>query len=282
MEEQNTASQPNQLDPALLDVARCVLPSPPSKIRLRTAQGETLPATLVDYFDHGLVVNARCGAVASGESCRITVGDGALAWYEIDLRAIGVHPLGLDERLRLVVAAVRRAKSRRTAPRALVVESAVVETTDDTLDVDLVDVGAYGFAFSCTEPFQIGESLSAILTVDRRVISTTAKVTNLSRIGARNVRVGCRFTRIAEHHRALLDEIAHATPVAVASSSSALAAQNSALVRRLDRVPAREDVDAASGMRWRFCSRCARLTYQRWEEAPEPGWRCENSHTAGC
>jgi PilZ domain len=170
----------------------------------------------------------RSGSVAPGEACRISVS-GLSVWHELDVVATSVHPLGMDDRILMSVHGVRRGRSRREAPRALVAESAVVESSGESVDVDIVDLSAYGFAFSSRERFEVGESLAAGLNVDRQVILTTARVINLSPMGGSRVRVGCRFTHIAEHHRALLDQVA-----AGGSRPSGVAAdRRSALLRRL-------------------------------------------------
>jgi PilZ domain len=159
---------------------------------------------------------------------------GPRVWHELDVTATSVHPLGMDDRILMAVRGVRRGRSRRGSARALVAESAVVESRGESVDVDILDVGAYGFAFSSREPFTLGESLAATLTVDRQVICTTASVINLSPMARSRQRIGCRFTHIAEHHRALLDQVAGRSPVQHRSSAGASGSdRNSALLRRL-------------------------------------------------
>lgn len=169
--------------------------------------------------------------VAPGDACRISLS-GPSVWYELDVTATSVHPLAMDDRILMAVRGVRRGRSRRTSRRALVAESAVVEFGGESIDVDIVDVSADGFAFSSRDPFDVGESLAAVLTVDRQVILTAARVINVSPMGGSRQRVGCRFSQIAEHHRKLLDTVAGRSPVQP-GSAGAKDDRHSALLRRL-------------------------------------------------
>ncbi len=184
--------------------------------------------------------------MAPGDTCRVTLS-GASVWYELDVTTTSVHPLAMDDRILMAVRGVRRGRSRRTSRRALVAESAVVESSGESIDVDIVDVSADGFAFSSREPFDVGESLAAVLTIDRQVILTAARVINVSPMGGSRRRVGCLFSHIAEHHRKLLDTVAGRSPVQT-GSAGAKDDRHSALLSRLGdpkaNPPARGDAAA--------------------------------------
>jgi PilZ domain len=252
-------------------------------LQLRVQTGATVSARVVGHDADGILVTTRAGWVRPDDSCSLVVMDEQRAGFEIDGRVISSEPHeDGQEVIRLAVESVRRVKSRRAAPRALLRESALIESPHDPFDVEVVDVGADGLAFITDQPFQVGESMAAMLNVEHQVLRVRAQVANVSSLGLGRSRVGCRFVEIAEVHRMLLNDLARegARPSARSAGDRDQvedAGAFSALIRRLaaSESPTRERA-VERALTTVYCQQCTRFTLHRKPSNGDAAWACMN------
>jgi PilZ domain len=253
-------------------------------MRLRLPSGDSLPARLVGQDGQALLVAVAESRVAADEACAILVLDERRAGFLVDVHVTGIElDQDGDDRLRCAVTGVRRVKSRRVAARALVSESAVVEGGKDAFDVQVADVSAYGMAFVTDERFEVDEEVALTLNVEHQVVPVRALVTNVTALGPVLRRVGCRFTRIAELHRHVLDSLAERAEPASDRRETPQPAAASGLMRRLAEpspgAPASApDEQAPAPDRWSmtalYCAACARFTLHHRPSAVDAAWSC--------
>jgi hypothetical protein len=280
-------------DPAALQMAVTVLPPAGADVGIRLANGAAVDGCVVGHDDQGITLAVPIGEVCAEDACCVLVKKERGAGFEIDARVVSVKPSGDGhEVVRLAIAVVRWVKIRRIAPRAPVRESALVESSGAAFDVEVIDVAAYGFAFITNHPLQVGEELSVMLNIGHQVLRASAKVANVSQLGADRNRVGCQFVRIAEVHRHLLDQVARQSPTVAdrrAANPPLTGAQSgdaSALIRRLRRSAEtpqlRFEKAAERQMTALYCRACARVTLHVKLAASEVPWLCMNcdSHLA--
>jgi hypothetical protein len=119
--------------------------------------------------------------------------------YQISAKVISA---GFDSCALLSVTELRRARQRRSAPRAVTSELIVV-SYDGGIDGQLTDVSATGAGFVLDRALPIDAQIRMLVNFERRVIPTTAQVCSVKRLQAATYRIGATFVDIAAYDRVL-------------------------------------------------------------------------------
>ncbi len=200
----------------LVDLARCALPSAPCLIEMVFDYGGSFVVSLLGFEDDVVCLHAPRRAVRDQMRLFARISEEQGGGYEVELKIVeSFFHTGEVALVHATVAAVRRRKGRRLAPRVTVAERATARVTSSTslpigaeLDVRVIDVSATGLAFSTRQPLSPGDLLTVTVLLANREMAIDSRVVRCDRAPYDRFRIGCEIRNLAADDQQALARLA--------------------------------------------------------------------------
>jgi PilZ domain len=195
-----------------LELALGILAEMPTTLEVLSDDGGSVTIELAGHDVEMLHALAPKSRVRLGLSLRLRTRNTEGRGYDVDMSVgeLFFHSAGVAA-VHLTVERVRRFNGNRATPRARVDDLAFVGVLysslpleDPEFDVRMVDVSPDGMAFVTDKRLAVGDLLSVMATVDRKLIRMRARVLHVADAHYGRNRIGCEVTSIRGSERAQL------------------------------------------------------------------------------
>lgn len=199
-----------------LQLALGVLAAEPTSLEALRDDGGAVPIDLVGHDREMLHAMLPREAATPGLGLRLRLRTDRGSGYDLGLSV--AHVFFHSERLataQLAVERVRRVNGRRSGPRARVRDQALVGVLYSSgtpghseFDVHVVDLSPDGIAFVTDADLRVGDLLSVMTTVDRKLVRMRVRALHVTTAHYGRRRVGCEVTSVGGTERARLAMLA--------------------------------------------------------------------------
>jgi PilZ domain-containing protein len=195
-----------------LELALGILAELPTTLELLSDDGGSITIELAGHDNEMLHALAPRSRVRLGLGLRLRTRTSEGRGYDVDtsVSELFFHSAGVAA-VHLTVERVRRFNGNRATPRARVDDLAFVGVLYSSMpleepefDVRMVDVSPDGMAFITDRRLAIGDLLSVMATIDRKLVRMRARVLHVADAHYGRHRIGCEVTSIQGSERAQL------------------------------------------------------------------------------
>jgi hypothetical protein len=195
-----------------LELALGILAEVPTTLEVLSDDGGSVTIELAGHDTEMLHALAKASRVRLGLGLRLRTRNQEGRGYDVDMSVseLFFHAAGTAA-IHLTVERVRRFNGNRAAPRARVDDLAFVGVLYSSMpldepefDVRMADVSPDGMAFITDRRLAVGDLLSVMATIDRKLVRMRARVLHVAEAHYGRLRVGCEVTSIHGTERAQL------------------------------------------------------------------------------